>query len=79
MDRLQAIQNAFARVVCQAPSTSSATELRRILHWLPIWQRVEYKLTLIMYKTRLSGVSVYLVELLNEYQPSREVRSIDCF
>jgi hypothetical protein len=61
-DRLQVAQKALAKVVCQAPSKSSATELRRLLHWLPIRQRIEYKLALITYKTRLSGVPAYLAE-----------------
>jgi len=76
-DRLQRAQNALARAVCQAPITSSATELRRQLHWLPIRQRVEYKLATITYKTRQSGVPAYLATFLNEYQPVRELRSSD--
>ena len=32
--KLQVTQNALARVVCQAATTCSATELRRQLHWL---------------------------------------------
>ena len=34
-DRLQRVQNSLARVFVQAPRRSSATELRRQLHWLP--------------------------------------------
>ena len=43
-DRLQRAQNSLARVVTQAPRRSSATDLRRQLHWLPIRQRVSFKL-----------------------------------
>jgi hypothetical protein len=43
MERLQVAQNTLARVVCQAPWSSSATEQRRSLHWLPVKQRVDTK------------------------------------
>ena len=36
LDRLQRVQNSLARVVTQAPHRTSATELRRQLHWLSI-------------------------------------------
>jgi len=48
-DRLQVVQNALARTVCRASWASSVTELRRSLHWVPIRQRVEYKLAVITY------------------------------
>jgi len=43
-DRLQRVQNSLARVVTQAPRRSSATDLRRQLHWLLIRQHVSFKL-----------------------------------
>jgi len=48
---LQVVQNALARKVCRASWVSSVTELRRSLYWLPIRQRVEYKLAVITYNT----------------------------
>ena len=52
LDRLQVTQNSLARTVLQAPYSVSATELRQQLHWLPIRQRIIYKLAVITYKTR---------------------------
>jgi len=43
-DRLQRVQKSLARVVTQAPRRSSATDLRRQLHWLPIRHHVSFKL-----------------------------------
>jgi len=51
LDRLQVAQNSLAGVVCQASRSVSATELRRQLHWLPIRQRIAYKLAVITYRT----------------------------
>jgi len=45
--RLQVAQNSLARVVCQASHSTSATELRLQLRWLPIRQ-----LAVITYRTR---------------------------
>jgi len=58
LDRLQvALQNSVARVVCQAPRSASATKLRQQLHWLPIRQRITYKISLITYKMRTTQIT----------------------
>jgi len=41
VDRLQVAQNTLARAACQATWSSSATDLRRSLHWLPVKQRID--------------------------------------
>ena len=58
--KLQVTQNALARVVCQAARTSSATELRHTLHWLPVKQRIDYKLAVLTYKATQSGSPSYV-------------------
>jgi len=60
MDRLSRVQNPLVRVVLKAPWTASATDLRRQLHWLPIRQRIAFKLAAVAYKTRQSGIAEYL-------------------
>ena len=77
LDRLQVVQNSLARVVCQAPRSASATELRRQLHWLPVRQRIAYKLATITYRTRSTGTPLYLAHLIKDYHPSRTLRSAD--
>jgi hypothetical protein len=77
IDRLQRAQNALARVVCQAPWSASATELRRSLHWLPIRQRVVYKLAVLTFRTRSTGVPSYLASFIADYAPLRHLRSSD--
>lgn len=79
INRLQVVQNSLARAVCQASWFDSATELRRSLHWLPVRQRVDYKVAVITYKTRHTGVPAYMASLINDYIPSRTLRSSDQF
>jgi len=67
----------LARVVRQAPRSVSATELRRQLHWLPIRQRITYKIVVITYKTRTTGTPAYFSHLIRDYQPERTLWSAD--
>ena len=46
--KLQLVQNHTARVVLRAHKRSSATELLKQLHWLPVKQRVDYKIASIV-------------------------------
>ena len=73
--RLQRVQNSLARVVCNAPYRSSSVPLLKSLHWLPIEQRIEYKIATMTYKLRLHHQPSYLFELINDYKPVRCLRS----
>jgi len=65
------------RVVCQAPRSASATELRQQLHSLLARQRINYKLSVITYRTRSTGNPAYLHHLIHDYLPARTLRSSD--
>jgi len=75
LDRLQRVQNSLARVVAHAPRRSSATDLRRQLHWLPIRQRVSFKLGTITFRAVHTGTPTYLACELHRHQPLRALRS----
>jgi len=48
--RLQRVQNNAAPIVLEAPRRSHAILLLRTLHWLPIQQRIDYKVALLTFK-----------------------------
>ena len=77
INRLQVAQNSLVRTVCQAPQSASASELRRQLHWLPVRQRISYKVAVITYKTRSTSKPAYLSDLLQDYRPARTLQSSD--
>jgi len=52
--RLQSLQNAAARLVTGAPRREHITPILRQLHWLPVRQRVRYKLANLAFRS-LSG------------------------
>jgi len=60
IQKLQRVQNNAARVVLQAPLRSHANSLLQELHWLPVEQRITYKLAVLSYKTRQTSVPEYL-------------------
>ena len=75
LNRLQRIQNTLARVVCRANRRSISVDLLKSLHWLPISQRIEYKIALTVFKTCVGLSPHYLSSLLSAYQPQRVLRS----
>ena len=73
--RLQRVQNASARLITRTRKYDDITPVLKELHWLPIKQRIEYKILLLTYKSRNDKGPSYLAELLKT--PNRELRSKD--
>ena len=51
LNKIQRIQNTLARVVTNTSKLEHITPILKKLHWLPIIQRIDYKLCLLTYKT----------------------------
>ena len=76
--KLQLVQNHAARLVCKADKRAHSLYLLKHLHWLPIKQRVSYKVALMVFKClNDDNFPVYLKELITVYTPSRTLRSAD--
>ena len=52
-DVLQRAQNNLARVVCQHGGRTDAKPLLQSLHWLPVKQRVTYKMATLTFKVEM--------------------------
>ena len=50
-------------------------DARRQLHWLPVTQRIVFKIAAITYRARQSGQPAYLCSELEDYRPTRNSRS----
>ena len=69
--KLQRVQNSLARVVCKASrSQSHSSDLLRSLHWLPVAQRIKYKIAVLSYKTIHFNKPSYLADLIKPYHPT---------
>ena len=75
LNHLQKIQNPTARIMHQASFQTSATALCQQLHWLPIRQRITYKLATVTFKAKYCRTALYLHEQLRDYQVARTLRS----
>ena len=75
LGRLQRIQNSAARLVTRTCSHESVSPILHTLHWLPVKVRLVFKLLIIAYKCQHQLAPHYLQQLLQEYQPSRLLRS----
>ena len=75
ISKLQRAQIILARVVTRSHRRTSADALLHKLHWLPIEDRIVFKLALLTYKTLLIGSPSYLSTLLTIYRPPRTQRS----
>ena len=63
--KLQRVQNTCARLICNLPNFAHVTPLLTELHWLPIRQRIEFKMLMIVYKALNGQAPSYIIELLN--------------
>ena len=75
LKRLQRIINSAARIVSLSPKTTHITPVLYELHWLPIHERIEYKILLTVYKCLHQIAPAYLSELITVYDPPRTLRS----
>ena len=71
ISRLQHIQNTAARVVTLSRKSCHITPILKELHWLPVSQRIVFKLMLIVHKSFNNIAPIYISELLKVYTPSR--------
>ena len=75
--KLQRIQNTAARLVSRTYSRDHIMPVLHQLHWLPVKFRIMYKIivSVLIYKCLHGLAPDYLAELIQEYKPSRNLRS----
>ena len=64
-------------VVMSHRGNAGTTNLLRDLYWLPVQQRVEFKIASLTYKIWSSSQPSYLSSLIANHAPSRNLRSPD--
>ena len=74
--RLQVAHNNAARLLRQVGRREHITPVLSSLHWLPVRQRIAYKVLSIIQRTLHTATAPrYLKELFTRYQPGRQLRS----
>ena len=64
-------ENTAARIITLPKKRSHITPVLIDLHWLPVKQRIEYKLLIFVFKSHYAPTPSYLFELLHDYKPGR--------
>ena len=67
----------MARLTVCMKKTDHITPVLNKLHWLPVNDRIIFKLLLLTYKSLNGLTPVYINELLYHYTPCRSLRSSD--
>ena len=75
LSKLQLTQNNAARLVFRMKKSASATPLLKELHWLPVRERIQYKLAVICFNCLNDTSPIYLRQFLERYIPGRTLRS----
>ena len=80
INQLQRCQNNAARVISLRRKYDHISDIRQSLHWLPVRQRIDFKVLLLVYKAKhheSTLAPVYLKDLMQPYAPKRSLRSQD--
>ena len=75
--KLQRVQNYAARLVVRCDRRDHITPILKKLHWLPVKQRVTYKIILLTFRALNGLAPIYIVDMLHRHRPTRALRSAD--
>ena len=64
INKLQRVQNACARLICNSSKYSRCSPLLNELHWFPVRQRIAFKVLLLTYKAIHGLAPTYIQELI---------------
>ena len=74
MCHLQSVQNAAARLVTVARRCNHITPILQQLHWLPVWQRVLFKIAVLVFQCLAGQAPSYLSDDCRPVSDSRPHR-----
>ena len=75
IQKLQRVQNVAARLISGRRKYDHITPVLKNLHWLPVVQRIHFKVMITVFKAMHNTAPAYLQELIVPYVPSRGLRS----
>ena len=75
LEKLQRLQNTAVRQTVRAKKSAHITPILKSSLWLPLKERIDFKILLVTYKILHGFAPTYLNELLFNYTPHRLLRS----
>ena len=73
--KLQSVQNAAAKLITRSRKCDHITPILLDLHWLPVSERIKFKILLLTFKALHQQSPTYIQDLITRYLPSRSLRS----
>ena len=73
--KLQRVQNSAARLISCTPRCEHITPVLKQLHWLPLTQRIQYKVIVLTFLAIHGLAPEYLCELISKQPTHRNLRS----
>ena len=77
LKKLQLVQNVAARIVTHSRKCDHITPVLCQLHWLPIEERIVFKILLLTFKCLNGLAPPYLCDLITKCVPRRNLRSFN--
>ena len=77
LHRLQVVQNSAARLIMRVRRREHITPILFALHWLPVRQRIQFKIFTLVYRCQNRQAPAYLSACITPYVPGRSLRSAD--
>ena len=75
LNKLQSVQNAAARLITLSRKYDHITPILIDLHWLPVAERIKFKIIILTFKSLHGQAPVYISDLITRYIPQRTLRS----
>ena len=75
LNKLQFEQNTAARLITCSRKYDHITPILIDLHWLPIAERIKFKIFLLTFKALHEQSPIYVKDLVTRYFPTRSLRS----
>ena len=73
--KLQSVQNAAARPITSSRKFDHITPILFELHWIPISERIKFKIILLTHEALPQQSPIYIQDLICRYSTSRTLRS----
>ena len=73
--KLQSVQNAAARLITHFRKCDHITPVLFDLHWLPVCERIKFKILLLTFKALHQQSPTYIQDLITRYLLSRSLQS----
>ena len=75
LGRMQFLQNTASHVITRTSRYEHLTLVLKELHWIPVSHIVEFKILVLLYKALHDQSPGYIKDMLEVYQPARNLRS----